>query len=206
MFWIALAAQISMPVMDQASIWTLLSVDDVPLDIVPDGESRRVNVRVAVKPDGNIQNCRTEFSSGIPKLDAYTCAIILRRARFHPAIGLDGLPAYGVIRTAVTWAVNDTSRDWPADLELTVMKLPEGIKNSAFVNLMFAVDEAGRSSSCAVEEPRPPVHRKLTNELIQVACGQLLKNYVAIPATDIAGKAVRSVQDATVRFSTERRR
>jgi len=121
MLWIALApaAQISMPVMDRASIWTLFSADDVPLDIVPDGESRRVIVRVAVKPDGNIQNCRAEFSSGIAKLDAYTCAIILRRARFHPATGPDGLPAYGVLRTTVTWAVNAMPSNWPADLRFS---------------------------------------------------------------------------------------
>jgi hypothetical protein len=206
MFWIALAAHINMPFMDQASIWTLFSADDVPLDVVPDGESRRVNVRVVVKPDGAIQNCGAEFSSGIPKLDAYTCAIILRRARFHPAIGLDGLPAYGVIRTAVTWAVNDAPSKWPTDLDLTVTALPKGIKNPAFVSLMFAVDETGRPSSCAAEEPRPPAHRKLTDELIQVACDQLLNNYVAIPARDIAGKTVRSVQDANVRFSTDRQR
>ena len=206
MFWLALAAQLSMPNMDQGPVWTLFSSDDLPMDIVTDGESRSVNVRLEVKPDGAIQNCRAELSSGITKLDAYTCAIILRRARFHPATGLDGLPAYGVVRTTVTWAVNATPLNLSADLELTVTGLPKGVKDPAFVNLMFAVDEAGRPSSCAMEVPRAPTHQKLTSELIQVACSQLLKNYVAIPATDIAGRTVRSVQDATVRISTDRPR
>jgi TonB family protein len=206
MFWIALAAQMRVPVPGVAGISSLFSADDVPIDLVPDGEVRRVGVRVTVKPDGKLDDCRADSSSGIPKLDAYTCAIILRRARFDPAIGPDGQPTYGVIRTTVTWAVNASGGPgWADDLELTVSRLPTGVETPMFGSLMFAVDQAGHPSACAEEEPRRPSMQKLPAVLVNIACDQLLKSYVAIPARDITGRPVPSVQNATVEFSTDPR-
>jgi hypothetical protein len=206
MFWIALAAQLSMPVDSHGGIWNLFSFDDVPLELVPNGEARGVGVRVTVDPTGIIRSCQAEFSSGIPKLDAYTCGIVLRRAHFRPATGLGGQPAYGVVRTEIMWSVNASSPKNAGDLELTVPRLPKGVKNPAFAYVMFMVDEVGHPSACRDEEPPPPSHEKVTNELLQTACDQLTKSYVAIPAKDDAGRPVSSVQDAVVRFSTEPRR
>jgi hypothetical protein len=201
MFWIALTAQISMPQMDRGSIWTLFSYDDVPLQLVPSGKVMRVGFRVTVERNGTIQSCRAESSSGDPKLDAYTCALVLRRARFRAATGFDGLPAYGVVRADVAWAVDAIPKWSPGDLQLTVSHLPKGFKSPAYIGLMFVVDETGRPSSCMEEDPKLPSQPKQAIELVQIACRELLKSYVAIPAMDDAGKPVPSIQNATVSFT-----
>jgi TonB family protein len=204
MLLIALAAQMSMPVGQPRGVWDLFSADDVPLDLVPEGEIKRVGVRVTVTPDGKVENCRAESSSGISKLDAYTCSIIERRARFHAAIGGNGQPTYGVIRTIVTWAVDASGGAMPpADLELTVSRLPSGVNGKTSGSLMFLVDAAGHPSFCMEEKPTEPLASKLPPVLVNIACNQLVKSYVAVPARDLSGRAVSSIQNATVTFLTQ---
>jgi hypothetical protein len=204
MFWIALAAQISMPIIQGGGIWTLFSGDDVPLSIMREQDVRVVGVRLTVDPTGKLQACSAEFTSGLTKLDEYTCEIIRRRARFQPARGPDGQSAYGIIRTPITWTVNADSPRSPADLELTVSRLPKGIKSPAVARLMFAVDERGHPSSCQQEEPPAPAVPALPPELVKIACAELLQSYVAIPAGDASGRPVASVQDARINFSVAR--
>ena len=83
----------------------IFSVDDFPTYLAQEGVSRIVHVRVTVRPDGVLQSCSAEVSSGDGKLDAYTCQLIVRRAKFVPARWPDGTAAYGVIRVPVNWLV-----------------------------------------------------------------------------------------------------
>jgi hypothetical protein len=204
MLWIALAAQISMPVIPGGGIWTLFSGDDFPSSIMRQQDTAIVGVRLTIDPVGKLQACSAEFTSVLANLDAYTCDIIRRRAQFQPARGPDGQSAYGIIRTPITWTVNADSPRSPADLELTVSRLPKGIKSPAVARLMFAVDERGHPSSCQQEEPPAPAVPALPPELVKIACAELLQSYVAIPARDASGRPVASVQDARVNFSVAR--
>ena len=206
MFWVALAAQISMPLPDRGYILDVFNDDqDTQISLVPMDEFRRVDVRVTVGPDGKIQRCRIEASSEIARLDALTCAIIQDRAKLHPAIGSDGSPSYGVIRETITWAINTIPPPAPGDLELTVKKLPRGVKSPARVPVMFAVDEGGHLSSCT-EESRPWKSAvKKAPDLLKIACDAIGKSYAATPALDATGKSVRSIQNAVVQFVTDRR-
>ena len=111
MFWIALAAQMSLPLQigtHYPDVRGVFSVDDFPGDFHGHNGSRVVYTRTTVRPDGGIDSCRVEVSSGDKKLDAYTCAIIMKRAKFEPAKWIDGSPAYGVIRVPVSWTITDT--------------------------------------------------------------------------------------------------
>jgi hypothetical protein len=200
----SVAAQLSIPVLDRGRLWDLFSPDDVPVELVGEGYGRRVDVRVTVGPDGKVRNCQAEFSSEVPKLDAYTCELIIRRAHFRPALWIDGRPAYGVIRTGISWSVDAGMPPVPGDLQVTLAQRPKHMKSPTFANLMFAVDQSGRPSSCVEEEPKGGRRDELSPELLKVACDQLLKSYVAIPAMDDAGRPVRSVQNAVVRLSVER--
>jgi protein TonB len=51
---------------------------------------------VLVDEAGKVADCTLLETSGVAALDAQTCAIIQRRARYKPAIGLDGKAARAV--------------------------------------------------------------------------------------------------------------
>jgi hypothetical protein len=66
---------------------------------------------------------------------------------------------------------------------------------------MIAVDAAGKLQDCG--QPAPTSKYKLKYpELIPIACQQLMAQFTAIPAKDVTDKPVRSVQTASVSFST----
>src|SRR3954453_8408274 len=107
MFWIMFAAQMSAaaPISSHVpDVRYLFSYQDVPDYLIGSGEVRRiVYTRTTVRDNGSVQNCVTELPSGDTKLDAYTCALILKRAKFAPAKWIDGTPAYSVLRFPVSW-------------------------------------------------------------------------------------------------------
>jgi TonB family protein len=208
MFWILLAAQASVPVLNKGDVRQVFSADDVPIELIGEDHFRTVNVRITVGPDGKLRNCEAEFSSGVPKLDAYTCDIIRRRAtQFRPAIWTDGTPSYGVIRMPIRWSVGgEPPAGSAADIELTVSDLPNGAKSPVFIFAELTADEKGHPLTCSENgDVRRLSRSKVTPELLRIGCDQLLKNYVAIPARDDAGKPVRSVQEAMVSFSKAKR-
>src|SRR5947209_4490458 len=108
MLWLALAALFSLPMpvgVPLPDIRAVFSADDFPEYLERAGGAWIVHTRTTVRPDGTIQSCATELSSGDSKLDAYTCALIVKRAKFLPARWTDGSPVYGVIRVPVVWVV-----------------------------------------------------------------------------------------------------
>src|SRR4051794_26363158 len=110
MFWIALTAQLSAAVPQHHDRW--FSGNDVPsyLSRQKNDVFLQVPVRVTVRPDGKLQDCGVEVSSGIPELDRLTCQLLRGRARFEPA-QMDGVPSFGVHRMVVRWAVADSPSD-----------------------------------------------------------------------------------------------
>jgi hypothetical protein len=213
MFWIALAAaaQLSSPV--PTNFLTMWSPDDMPAHVQSAGVGRVVPTRTIVKPDGSAQDCSSEGTSGDAKLDVYTCALILKRARFQAARWTDGSPAYGVFRSPVIWAIGappskrELEAVGPADVELSVNRLPKDAGRSVRLRLALAVDETGKVVDCAaapkVPEVASPPGLKFP-ELVPVACQLLLKRFNAVPVKDASGKAVRSVQVTSVKFTLER--
>jgi hypothetical protein len=197
MLWILLALQLSIPVL----LKPVFSPDDVPQYIAQGDIARDVYFRTTVRPDGTIQGCTVEVSSGDPALDAYTCALVVKRAAFHPAKSIDGSPAFGVIRLPATWASSNASAERAgslADLELSVNKLPAGLHSPALLMLQVAADSAGRVTACEDVPGSPPSNH--SPELVSLACSQLRSTYSADPAKDDAGKPVPSVQLMHVEF------
>lgn len=94
-----------------------LSDRDFPRDI---GELREVgfegtvSVRFLVWTDGRVRECRVTRSSGEPRLDAHTCALIRDRMRYDPARDDDGRPVPSWILENHTWVIE---RDPSADTE-----------------------------------------------------------------------------------------
>jgi hypothetical protein len=210
MFWIALAAQFSIPLMIGApsgDIRTVFSNDDFPAYLLRGpAVSRTVYTRTTVRPDGAIQSCTVDVSSGDRALDSYTCGLILKRAKLRPATWTDGSAAFGVIRYPINWWVGDYPRSDAAsvkainpDLDLSVNSLPKGAPAVIGVELQVAVDSDGRISACAEQPPLPwSKHRRRFPELAQLACQQATTALKLRPPVDSSGNQARSVQTVLV--------
>lgn len=65
---------------------------------------------VKVKVDGTVATCKIISSSGHEELDAATCKIVTRRAKFNPATDAKGSPVEGYFQGAVDWELPHTHR------------------------------------------------------------------------------------------------
>jgi len=208
MFLFALAAQFSLPLSAKShstEVRGIFSGDDVPHYLV---EQRNVDLvvgtRTTFRPDGSIQSCVAETSSGDSRLDAYTCQLLVRRTKkFIPAQWIDGSSVYGVIRAPVRWQVSSggPTREHPMlpDLDLSVNQLPKGAHSPVRVDLQIAADKKGHPVSCA-ERPATGAAKPIP-ELVSLACQQATATLVLTPPVDASGKPVRSVQSAWVQFN-----
>jgi periplasmic protein TonB len=59
--------------------------------------------RLSIGPDGRAMKCEITQSSGSPDLDDATCANIVRRARFMPALDKSGNPIIGYYENQMRW-------------------------------------------------------------------------------------------------------
>ena len=194
MLWLILA-QLTAPMPTSSDRW--LTPNDVPIKDLKTNSQTVVRMATTVDPEGIVQDCRIEQSNAPTKVDELTCRLMIRRARFQPAIGADGRPAFGVYRTAVEYWVGDgrpLSGRSTWDLGVSVAKLPSGLKSPVDVKIAFAVDAQGKPSACVGQ--KTDSHPALVN----VACTEFLKSVDLLPAKNKAGVAVSSVQNAIVRF------
>lgn len=65
----------------------------------------RVGVVVLIDESGKVADCTLVESSGIAALDGQSCGVIKDRARFKPAVGIDGKPARDVLVTRISWVL-----------------------------------------------------------------------------------------------------
>lgn len=63
----------------------------------------RVRFRVDIASDGRITSCTITGTSGYPALDAATCTLVSRRAKFQPARGSDGNAVGGSYTNVIEW-------------------------------------------------------------------------------------------------------
>ncbi len=80
------------PLRPTAWPFRLFSEDDYPAAARRAREQGRVTYRIEIGPDGRVSGCAVRWSSGSPSLDAATCRIVSRRARFAPARDSEGRP------------------------------------------------------------------------------------------------------------------
>ena len=155
------------------------------------------NFTVVVGPDGKPAECRITKSSGYELLDRSACWVPMKRARFTPAVGADGRPAYGVYRSQVVWRRPDRGllqRDLGPDLEISVNQLPPGTVEPVAVRVAYAVDAAGNPSACT------PLDNAAPRQLVDAACTALFQHLPREPVT-AHGAAVAAVKTAAVRVT-----
>jgi protein TonB len=82
----------------------LFSMDDYPIEAVQHRWQGTVVADVTVSAEGRVSACKIVQSSGYDVLDAKTCEIMTKRARFVPAKDAQGRPTVDVVRTPpIVW-------------------------------------------------------------------------------------------------------
>jgi TonB family protein len=177
------------------------TIDDYPKEALERGQQGFPAFRLTVSPDGKPQRCQIVESSGFPALDAGTCALIQRRAKFRPALDEAGQPMVGVYRGYFAWRFPGAeARPVPTnvDLETEVSRLPDGVRAPALVTVNLIVDPAGRIESCAAQPS------KVGAQLGDIACEQTASRYRPAPALDANNRPVKSVQTASIAFAPKK--
>ena len=173
------AAALSAPLPIERS---LLGTQDYPTNALERNISAAALVELVISPRGKVENCTLLASRGDEKLAATMCGLIKNR-KWAAAIGPDGLPAYGVVRTLLRFFIPDTAigdqigaMAQRPDIELAVNRLPiTGVKFFD-VKVSLLVNRNGSVVAC---EPRitPAAQRQLGI----LGCEQAKKMQVTAP-------------------------
>lgn len=88
---------------------TAFGDDAYPPDAIRAGEQGRTTALLRIDASGTPISCAIKTSSGSPSLDAATCSIALRRARFDPAREAQGKAISSTYTLPVRWVLPDDS-------------------------------------------------------------------------------------------------
>jgi protein TonB len=86
---------------------SLFSTDDYPQSAIRNEEQGTTAVRLTIGTDGRVADCQITASSGSNALDAATCSVIKRRARYSPAKDQAGNAVTGSDSTRIRWELPD---------------------------------------------------------------------------------------------------
>ncbi len=84
-----------------------VSTDDYRSNWIRQELTGKARFRLEIAADGRVANCTITGSSGHPELDAATCALVSKRAKFQPARGHEGQPVAGSYSNAIDWQLPD---------------------------------------------------------------------------------------------------
>lgn len=65
----------------------------------------RIRYALHLSDQGCPTKCEIVSTSGYPLLDIETCKLLMRRARYSPALDVDGKPIASVVSLAITWVL-----------------------------------------------------------------------------------------------------
>lgn len=89
------------------SDWTaLLSSYDYPSQALDEGRGGKTVVSLLIDEQGALKDCVVEQASGVATLDAQTCILFQKRAKFAAAKDKDGKPVKSNLTRSITWVYN----------------------------------------------------------------------------------------------------
>lgn len=121
-----------------------ITPDDYPPAAIRAGEHGTVAVKLDIGTSGLATGCTIIGSSGSAALDAATCGVLSRRARFQPAIDEQGMPMVSLFFRRVVWQLPENALP-PAPIDLDRSAPPA---NS--LSLVISTDPLGRITACQV--------------------------------------------------------
>jgi outer membrane biosynthesis protein TonB len=83
----------------------LIRSEDYPGIALLQNQQGSLQFVLLIDEGGRVADCTIVETSGVASLDAQSCAILQDKARFTPAIGLDGKPAKSSYFQRVTWRI-----------------------------------------------------------------------------------------------------
>jgi TonB family protein len=87
----------------KADLVSLFSDNDYPAVAIMEGQGGRVKYVLLIGEDGRVADCTIVETSGVPSLDSQACALLKSRAKFEPAVGMEGKPAKDSLVGAIVW-------------------------------------------------------------------------------------------------------
>lgn len=82
-----------------------ISPDDYPPEALRANQTGITGFRLDVDPAGQVVRCTVTSSSGSSLLDETSCALLIRRARFSPALDRKGRAIASSFSSAVRWSI-----------------------------------------------------------------------------------------------------
>ena len=81
----------------------VLQSGDYPAVALTRKQGGTVALALLINEAGKVADCSVVETSGVASLDSQSCALVRARAKFTPAIGLDGKPAKDSFFQRITW-------------------------------------------------------------------------------------------------------
>jgi hypothetical protein len=85
----------------------IFSGDDYPGIAVLKDQIGSVAFVLLIDEQGKVADCTVTETSGVASLDAQSCAIVKERAKFKPAVGLDGKPSKSSYFQRINWRLSE---------------------------------------------------------------------------------------------------
>lgn len=179
---------------------TWVTVNDYPATALRMEEEGTSAFHLEIGKDGRVQACTITMSSGSATLDAATCTMVTRRARFIPALDDDGNPVIGSYRNRVRWMI-PAEPSYAEQIEMTptgpqptygvyteitetdypLKALEQGEQGDA--TLVLAISADGTVTSCEVRAGTG-------SALLDKQSCDIAKQWTFLPARNAAGDAV----------------
>lgn len=83
--------------------WARRTLNAYPLDMLRQGKSGRVPIRVMVGADGKPTSCVASKGFAEPSFEEHACAATMRHARFEPALDAGGRPVASYFITTIVY-------------------------------------------------------------------------------------------------------
>ncbi|MGH6658298.1 MAG: energy transducer TonB [Sphingomicrobium sp.] len=173
------------------------SEHDYPIQAFERGWEGATVFELTIDPNGQPVGCAVEVSSGHGTLDKRACSIAMKRAKFAPALDAKGVPAYGVYRSRLNWAVDPelwAQSEVGPDFEVSLNKLPAGATGPVSVQYAVLVDTTGKPLDCRAITSG---HADILNVL---GCAKIKQDYRRAVALQ-SGTPVTAVRTAWITFT-----
>jgi TonB family protein len=82
-----------------------VTTNDYPTRALANEDMGTTAFRLEVSARGDVTSCKVTQSSGHADLDAATCKVVARRAKFEPAVDYDGRPVAPMYSNRVRWQI-----------------------------------------------------------------------------------------------------
>ncbi|MDQ3143510.1 MAG: energy transducer TonB [Pseudomonadota bacterium] len=97
------SAKVKQAAQSKSGLASFFNPRDYPGDALSRGQSGTVGFTFLIDETGKIADCTVIATSGVALLDSQSCAILVERAKFNPAVGIDGKPVKSSSIQRVRW-------------------------------------------------------------------------------------------------------